>query len=227
MTKTKVLWYDSTEIWVTKDKVYRVRIENDYDCDSPRSYDNFGTFLTWGSKYHSPDDNEFSDNEVFEDQITEKDHVILPVYRYEHGSLAYNTQGFHCRWDSGQCGYIYATKKDAIKEFGKKNFTKTVKERALACLVSEVETYSNWANGQCYGYVVDVAELEVVLDNLISVEAFNTLSDKEKIEFWENVTLCDNEPDEIVFEGYESCWGFIESESMHETYCYKAALETF
>ena len=43
--------------------------------------------------------------------------VILPVYRYEHGGVAYNTTGFSCSWDSGKIGVIFATKKQIELSF--------------------------------------------------------------------------------------------------------------
>lgn len=77
--------------------------------------------------------------------------IVLPVYRYEHSAVAYNTTGFNDRWDSGQAGVIYATKAAVRQCYGVKRITDGVLEKAKSCLVGEVETFSQWANGDVYG----------------------------------------------------------------------------
>ena len=42
----------------------------------------------------------------------------LPLYLYDHSGITMNTGGFSCSWDSGQMGWIYATKEDIQKEYG-------------------------------------------------------------------------------------------------------------
>lgn len=54
--------------------------------------------------------------------ISEK-YIVLPLYLYDHSGITMNTTGFSCPWDSGQVGWIYASKEDALKEFGGKSFT--------------------------------------------------------------------------------------------------------
>lgn len=79
---------------------------------------------------------------------------LLPVYRYEHGDVAYNTTGFNDSWDSGRVGFILCTREDVIKEWGKKIATAKAREHARGYLACEVETYSQWANGEVFGYIV-------------------------------------------------------------------------
>lgn len=45
-------------------------------------------------------------------------YVILPLYLYDHGSITMSTGAFSCPWDSGQVGWIYASKKTFIDETG-------------------------------------------------------------------------------------------------------------
>ena len=77
---------------------------------------------------------------------------MLPLYLYDHSGLTINTTGFSCRWDSGQVGWIYASKEDALKEFGGKSFTASTRQKAEARLRSEVEVYDTYLSGECYGY---------------------------------------------------------------------------
>jgi hypothetical protein len=80
--------------------------------------------------------------------------VILPVYMYEHGGISLNTGGFSCPWDSGQVGFIFATRERALESFGAKRLTRQVRAKIEACLQSEIETYSAYADGDVYGFRV-------------------------------------------------------------------------
>lgn len=126
----------------------------DEDCDSPREHDNVGIFLTWDRKCSSPDENEFDNGADFEHEFKEDRQagnvLMLPVYKHDHGGIAYATTPFPCMWDSGQVGYIYTTKKKVIDNWG--DYSEESQKKALDCLRLEVEIYSDWAAGYCYGY---------------------------------------------------------------------------
>lgn len=114
------------------------------DCESPREYDNL-TLL------HIPNNSYI--NEV---TVVDKSDIAhtLPLYRYEHGGVAYNTTGFQCRWDSGQVGWVYLSKKAVRDIMGCKRVTNKMIDRCIPQMISEVETFSKWANGECYGWAV-------------------------------------------------------------------------
>lgn len=76
--------------------------------------------------------------------------VILPLYLYDHSGITMNTTGFSCRWDSGQVGWIYATKYEIRKEYGK--LTEDTIDAARRLLVAEVSEYDSYISGQCYGF---------------------------------------------------------------------------
>ena len=89
--------------------------------------------------------------------------VWLPVWKYEHGAVAYaaaTSNPFHCEWDSGQAGYVFVTLADVRKEYGVTRVTKAIRAKALEVLRQEVETYSQWANGEVYAYTVTDANGE-------------------------------------------------------------------
>lgn len=75
--------------------------------------------------------------------------IILPLYLYDHSGLVMSTGAFSCPWDSGQVGYIYCLPETIRREFNGD------KELARKCLESEVDIYSTWLSGECYGYEVD------------------------------------------------------------------------
>lgn len=145
-----------------------IKIFPDFDPENPREWDNAGKLLIFGGR-NCIDVNElgmtlktedFNGWEDMENAVMEAfpGCELLPVYRYEHSNVAYNTTGFSCPWDSGRVGLIICTRETMIAEWGKKLATKAVREKARKYLAGEVETYSQWANGEVYGYDVQDKE---------------------------------------------------------------------
>lgn len=85
-------------------------------------------------------------------EVIERKHVILPLYLYDHSGITMNTTGFSCPWDSGQVGWIYASKDDIIKEYGEENLTPEKREKAENLLRGEVDYYDHYIRGDCYGF---------------------------------------------------------------------------
>lgn len=81
----------------------------------------------------------------------EKNMIVMPLFLYDHSGISISTSRT-CRWDSGQVGFMYITKKKAVEEFGKKYFTKAVEEKAIACMESELKIYDDYLRGDVYGY---------------------------------------------------------------------------
>jgi len=120
-------------------------------------------------------------------ELMSKELIILPLFLYDHSGITMNTSGFSCNWDSGQVGYIYITKKQAVAEWGKVRCTKKVIERATNYLKGEVETYDQYLTGAVYGRKI-LAPLEV--------GAIDEDDDPEDEEF------------DDLREEVDSCWGF-------------------
>lgn len=91
----------------------------------------------------------------------EKNMIVMPLFLYDHSGITISTSKT-CRWDSGQIGFMYITKEDAVKEFGNKNFTKAVEEEAIAYMEAELETYDNYLRGDVYGYRILDKEGDVI-----------------------------------------------------------------
>lgn len=144
----------------------RVRIEIDEDATNPRSeYDNLGRIAYSSRSREMLGDEPCSLDELnyIRDRIESGALVGLPVFAYIHSGVvikAAETNPFHCPWDSGQSGYIYMTKEAAIKEWGKKVMTPRVRQKALDYLKGEVQTFSEYLGGHCYGYVVERLHLD-------------------------------------------------------------------
>ena len=84
--------------------------------------------------------------------LAEKTYCILPLYLYDHSGITMNTGGFSCPWDSGQVGWIYATKEAVQNEYGCKELTPDIREKAERLLQGEVEYYDHYIRGDCYGF---------------------------------------------------------------------------
>lgn len=157
-----------------------LRIFQDEDCPSPREWDNLGTMVCFHPRYNlgdkhnyrDPDDfwfylaEEISGSTYWTEQMTPKrrekyvreNAIVLPLYLYDHSGLTMRTYPFSCPWDSGQVGWIYVTKAEVRKEYGVKRVTKKVRDRVIAALKAEVGTYSQWLEGDVYGFVLEDAQ---------------------------------------------------------------------
>jgi hypothetical protein len=172
-------------------KGYTVKIVQDNDSDNPRNWDNAGKMICWHNRYElgneQPKNNpqewlayllqskiRFNsriyndildmDTNTLLDKLAEF-YIFLPLYLYDHSGITISTSHgypFNDRWDAGQVGFIYISKQDAVKEWGKKLFTKTVETKAVGCLKSEVATYNDYLTGNVCGYQVCDEDGEVL-----------------------------------------------------------------
>ena len=89
------------------------------------------------------------------EKLLDEHYIILPLYLYDHSGITMNTSGFYCPWDSGQVGYIYASKEDVRKEWGWKYLTEKRIEKIRQILRTEVEIYDHYLTGRVFGYQVE------------------------------------------------------------------------
>lgn len=135
---------------MTEYKGYTIEIVPDEDAMHPRKdCDNFGTIIHW---YRHYDLGEFVGPAEAGERIAGA--VSLPVYMYDHCDITINTTGFSCPWDSGQVGFIYATREQVLKEYGGKYMTKRKRQKALELLRAEIEEYDQYLRGDVYGFVI-------------------------------------------------------------------------
>ncbi len=88
--------------------------------------------------------------------------LIIPLFVYEHGGITMRAgTGFSCPWDSGQVGWIYFTRAEMLKEWGRgKRVTKKTRDAARAYAMAAVEEYADYLEGNVYGYIVREREEE-------------------------------------------------------------------
>lgn len=148
----------------------KVEIVHDNDgASNPRDWDNVGTMLCSHGRYTLGDKTfDSRDYSSWKEALRgeggkESDIVFLPLYLYDHSMQSISTESFvgrahHAEWDSGQVGWIYATKETIRKELGVNNVTKLVREKVLEILKAEVEVFDTYIRGDVYG--VKVIELD-------------------------------------------------------------------
>lgn len=137
----------------------RIRIERDTSTYGPKEWDNLGkiTYRKGSSYVLGTEAVNMGRYEEITLGIENGTLIGLPVYAYVHSGSTIATTPFSCPWDSGRSGWVYCTKEEAIKEFGKKTCTPAVKAKALKCLQCEVETFAQYLEGDVYGYIVERA----------------------------------------------------------------------
>jgi hypothetical protein len=149
-------------------KKYTIKIFIDDLAESPREWDNLGKLVIFGkhgvteisetaTNYNPKEYSRWNelDAAVMED-YPECEYV--PVYKYEHGGVMFNTTGFPCPWDSGRVGFILATREDVAREYDVTYIAAELKAKVKKLLVEEIRQYSKWVNGEVYGYVIEDEE---------------------------------------------------------------------
>jgi len=151
-------------------KNHTIKIQYDEFCDMhPRTdCDNLGSMVMFHKRYNLPNEGDYNKNDYnswgeLKKAIIRKEDpaIILPVYMYDHSGVALKVGSFqgllpqgHTEFDSGQVGFIFISKAKARKEYSWKQITKTRREQLEKYLTGEVEIYSQFLNGDVFGYTV-------------------------------------------------------------------------
>ena len=151
-----VVWTFKTKtmeaIKTTRKENYILEIFPDEPYESPREWGNLGTMICFHRRYNLGDKHNFNVEEAKEMVKGEDICVSLPLYLYDHGGITMSTGSFSCKWDSGQVGWIFATKEQVRKEYNVKRISKDLIEKVTKRLEGEVETYDQYLTGDVYGY---------------------------------------------------------------------------
>lgn len=138
---------------------HTLKILHDEDTASPRENDNLGTLACWHRRYTLGDVQPKGQPADYEDAL-EANSLVVPVYLYDHSGLALSTKDFGDQWDSGQVGFYHVTPAQIVEAYGED--TEANRNTALEAIQSEIAVYSDYINGNCWGYQVENAEGEVV-----------------------------------------------------------------
>ena len=85
--------------------------------------------------------------------LDKKGIYALPILKYEHGLVNYYIGDSIDRWDGGVVGFAWRDKKELCKEYGVKKLSQKLKTETIEKVVeSELKAYTNFANGEVYGF---------------------------------------------------------------------------
>ena len=153
-----------------------LKIVQDSTPDSPREWDNLTQMIFTGKHEHLGDKHDvdfsegYSSRQDFIERGAEavKKHIkdivaIKPVHLYKHSGTSISTSygyPYNCIWDSGTCGFVIITKQSIREMFGCKRVSQKDIEKAESQIDGEVETLSQWMEGEVYGFVIENEEEE-------------------------------------------------------------------
>lgn len=158
-------------------KGYKIEIIHDEDAQNPRelfAQDQLDTMVCFHHKYDLGDKNhnykmeDFDFWESLRGQIIQ-DHdpvAILPLYMYDHSGITISTSyeyPYNDRWDAGQIGFIFMSRKNALINWGKskKTSNQALKNKVIKFLNASVKEYDLYLRGESYGYVISKNEDEI------------------------------------------------------------------
>lgn len=145
------------------------KIYQDEDPESPREWDNLGIMVCFHGRYNLGDKTDLKSSDFngwgeLAEYLEKEKHakIILPLYLYDHSGLSMKVGSFqgylpqgHAEFDSGQVGFIYAPEDAIKKEYSVKKISKQTLEKTKKVLFGEVETYTQYLEGDVYFYKVE------------------------------------------------------------------------
>jgi hypothetical protein len=157
-------------------KEYTIKIEQDELCESPREWDNLGVMVCFHRRYilgdteHGYDPEYFNSWDELYEEIERKEDpvVILPLYMLDHSGITIRcgSEAFQAcdpaGWDWGQIGFIFARKKDVLKEWNRKKISPKLRKQVRELLRSEVKVYDQYVTGDVWWYGIEDEEGENV-----------------------------------------------------------------
>ena len=157
---------------IIENEKYKLEIFDDLDPTNPREFDTLGTMICFHNRYKLGDETDlkssnFSSWEDLESHLYKKENALIaiPIFMYDHSGLWINTTGFSCPWDSGQVGYIYASKEKVRKEYNCKRISNNLKEAIKEMLCSEINLYNHYLSGNVYSFTLTDKEKDEELEN--------------------------------------------------------------
>jgi len=123
-----------------------IRAEHDRDAECPLDEDNESVrFVTFERNSTLSGYHDFSKPTEAPAWAEENGFAVYPLYKYEHGRVAYSTGGFSCPWDSGQAGFVLVRRADYGDD----------EARMAEIAKGMCGTVMDWCNGDCFGYTVE------------------------------------------------------------------------
>lgn len=160
---------DGQPITTEEYKGHRIEIWPDENAESPRTeQSNLGVMACFHPRYNLGDKTNLKDTNFagWDDMAgwLKKEGgavIVLPLFLYDHSGLRMKVGSFqghlpqgHAEFDSGQVGFIYATREAILKTYEVKRITKALLKKAEEALSAEVKVYDQYLSGDVYGFRV-------------------------------------------------------------------------
>ena len=135
----------------------KLEIITDDCCESPRTWDNLTVIVTIKNNHNDIGDIQVNSSEELRELLEDKKaKFAMPLYIYEHSGMSLKcfepktmvSYPFNDQWDAGCIGMVFTTEELINENIG---FNSTKKE-IIDYMKAEVDTYSHWCNGECYGF---------------------------------------------------------------------------
>ena len=135
----------------------KLEIITDDCCESPRTWDNLTVIVAIKNNHNTIGDIQVNSSEELRELLEDKKaKFAMPLYIYEHSGMSLKCfedktmvgYPYNDQWDAGCIGMVFTTEA-LLKEAGLFNSTK---KEIIEYMKAEVDTYSQWCNGECYGF---------------------------------------------------------------------------
>lgn len=151
-------------------KGFKIQVTQDEDAQCPREESNVATLVCFhklynlGDKDHGYSFKDYGSWDEMEAAIRKEEDVavIQPLYLMDHSGLSIRTTPFGCPWDSGQIGFAWISRKQAMSVFNRKNMSKKLLADLNTIIVNEVKTYDDYLTGAVYVVAIENPDGEVV-----------------------------------------------------------------
>jgi hypothetical protein len=189
---------DNDTVCLTKDYGYGVfgKIIVDTQLDDTYAFENYlGKIVYFRRSKEVLGTYAVSEEEMQEiaEGIKEGTLIGMPVYAYVHSGVALSTVPFHCRWDSGQSGYVYTTRARAYEGWDLESDKKILEvlqqevDYFNDCLAGNVHAYVIYKGKEvldsCYGFVGDIEKSDIVVCmDMTAAAIINDIKEEEEEE---------------------------------------------
>ncbi|MGB4205934.1 MAG: hypothetical protein WBJ84_10000 [Bacteroidales bacterium] len=144
---------------------HKIEILLDECAENPRTeWDNLCELHVVDSRYYLGEHRHKDVGEITDvvEEAEKRGDMVLWLHAYIHGCVVLSLRpfygrvpGYHAEFDSGCCGVCIVRKSKALREFGRKRWTKKIREKVYKIAEAEVETFTKWLNGEVYGFRID------------------------------------------------------------------------
>jgi hypothetical protein len=161
-----------------QEKVMKFRLLHDSEAESPREdMNNLGTMVCWHSRYNLGDKHNWTVDQFHLMVLSKKDIIALPLFLMDHSGLSMRCHSYGDHWDSGHVGWIFTTREKAKDWFQVTRWNNELKEDVKSILRNEVYTYSQYLEGDVWGFEVYSEEPckccgQIIKNELVSVWGF-------------------------------------------------------